>query len=76
MCQNRHILFFFSQFSFLEEYHRQKVCDDSRGRDADEPRHHERVVEQVFADDGGAGAVEVDGGDIRRIVRDEEISVD
>ena len=59
----------------LEEHHRQEVCDDGRSGDADEARHHERVVEQVFADDGGAGAVEVDGGDIRRIVGDEEISV-
>ena len=65
----------FSLFCFLEEYHRQEVCDDGRSGDADEARHHERVVEQVFADDGGAGAVEVDGGDIRRIVGDEEISV-
>ena len=76
MCQNRHILFFFSQFSFLEEYHRQKVCDDGRGGDADESRHHERVVEQVFANHRGARTVEVDGGDITGVVGDEEVTVD
>jgi hypothetical protein len=31
-------------------------------------RHHERVVQQVLADDGGTRSIEVHGGDIRGIV--------
>ena len=38
--------------------------------------HHERVVEQVFAYAGGAGAVKCNRCDIGRIVGDEEVSVD
>ena len=33
------------------------------------------MVQQVLTDDGRAGAVEVDGGDIRRVVGDEEIAI-
>ena len=39
-------------------------------------RHHERVVQQVFADDGRSRAVEVYRGDIRGIVGDEEVAID
>lgn len=38
--------------------------------------HHERVVQQVLADDGRSRAVEVHRGDIRGIVGDEEVTVD
>ena len=54
----------------------QGVGHNGAGDDADEARHHERVVEQVFADDGGAASVEVHRGNITGIVGDEEIAVD
>jgi len=34
------------------------------------------VVEQVFTNDGGATAVEIDGGNIRRIIGNEEVAID
>ena len=37
--------------------------------------HHEGVIQQVLADDGGACSVEVHGGDIRGIVGDEEVTI-
>ena len=41
-----------TSYVFLEEQHRQQVGHDGRRDDTDESRHHERVVQQVFADDG------------------------
>lgn len=38
-------------------------------------RHHERMVEEIFADMRRPGPVEIDGGYDGRIVRDKEISV-
>ena len=52
------------------------VSTDRSRDDVDHARHHERVVQEVLTNDGGARAVEVHGCDIRRIVRDEEVTVD
>ena len=38
--------------------------------------HHERMVQQVLANDGCAGAIKIDRSDIRRIVGNEEIAID
>ena len=48
---------------------------DSRSYYVYYTRHHERVVEQIFANHRSARAVEVHGSDIRWIVRDKEISI-
>ena len=45
------------------------------GNDVNHSRHHKRVVEQILAYHRGARAIEVDRGDVRRIVRDEEVSI-
>ena len=37
--------------------------------------HHERVVQQVLADDSGTRAVKVHGGDIRGVVGDKEVAI-
>ena len=37
-----------------EEHVGQQIADDRRDGHADQARHHETVVEQVFADDRGA----------------------
>ena len=52
-----------------------EVAGDAGNDSVDHTRHHERVVEQVLADDGGARAVEVYGSDIRGIVGDKEVTV-
>ena len=52
-----------------------EVAGDAGDDGVDHTWHHEGMVQQVLADDGGAGAVEVHGGDIRGIVGDEEITV-
>ena len=44
--------------------------------EAQQSGDHEAVVEDVFADFGRTRAVEVDGGDNRAVVWDEEIAVD
>ena len=52
-----------------------EISDDRGDADAEDARHHETVVEQVFADDRRSGPVEIDRGDVGGIVRDEEIAV-
>lgn len=53
-------LFFITPYCYqLIEYHRQHVGHDGRRDDADKSRHHERVVQQVFADDSRTRSVEV-----------------
>ena len=52
-----------------------EVAVDAGNDSVDQTGHHERVVEQVLADDGGACAVEVHGSDIRGIVGDKEVTV-
>ena len=59
-----------------EEYSCDEVSHNGGGEHADESGHHERVVEQIFANDSGARAVEVDGGNIRWVVGNEEIAID
>lgn len=51
-------------------------ADDGGGDDVDQSRCHERMVEQVFTNDCRARFIEVDGSYIRRIIRDEEITID
>ena len=53
-----------------------EVAGDAGYDGVDHTRHHERVVQEVLADDGCSRAVEVHGGDIRGIVGDEEVTVD
>ena len=53
-----------------------EVAGDAGDDGVDHAGHHERVIQQVLADDGGAGAVEVDRGDVRGIVGDEEVAID
>ncbi len=53
-----------------------EVAGDAGYRGVYQTGHHERVVQQVLADDGGTRSVEVHGGDIRGIVGDEEVAVD
>lgn len=53
-----------------------KVADDRRCEDMDEVGDHEGVVEEIFADDRSSRPVEVDGGDVGRVVGDEEIAID
>ena len=53
----------------------QSVCHDGGDGNTDETWHHEGVVEQVLTNDGGARAVEVHGGNIRWVVRNEEVSI-
>ena len=50
--------------------------DEGGNAHADEARHHETMVEEILSDDGRPAAVEVDGGDVRRIVGNEEITID
>ena len=50
--------------------------DESGNAHADEAGHHETMVEEILSDDGRPAAVEVDGGDVRRIVGNEEIAID
>ena len=44
-------------------------------RDAHQTGHHKTMIQKVFANDSGAGAVEIDGCNIARIIRDEEVSI-
>ena len=64
----------------MEEASAEQTCKKHghQGGDAyaDEAGHHETVVEQVFADDCSAAAVEIHRGDVGRIVGDKEITVD
>ncbi len=53
-----------------------EVAGNAGDHGVDQTGHHERVVQEVLADDGSARAVEVHGGDIRRIVGDEEVAID
>ena len=53
-----------------------QVGDNCRREDTDKSRHHKRVVQQILADDGGSGTVEVYRCNITRIVGNEEVSVD
>ena len=48
------LLLFFGSLSCLIEYHRQDIRYNRCCGDADEAWHHERVVQQVFTDDGCA----------------------
>ena len=59
----------------LEEDAGNDVGHNGADSHADESRNHERMVEHVFTDLCGTCAVNVHGGDIRRIVRDEEVSI-
>ena len=52
-----------------------EVAGDAGDDGVDHTRHHERVVQQVLADDGGSSAVEVHRGDIRRIVGNKEVAI-
>ena len=45
-----------------------EVSGDAGHKGVDQTRHHERVVQQVLADDSSARAVEVHRGDIRGVV--------
>jgi len=45
-----------------------EVAGDAGDDGVDHTRHHERVVQQVLADDGGSRAVEVHRGNVRGIV--------
>ncbi len=45
-----------------------EVAGDAGYRGVYQTGHHERVVQQVLADDGGTRSIEVHGGDIRGIV--------
>ena len=58
----------------VEQFHEQRP-DDGRDDDAYEAWPHEAVVQQVLADDGGARTVEVYGGDVGGVIRDEEVPV-
>ena len=53
-----------------------EVAGDTGDNGVHQTRHHERVVQQVLADDGSARAVKVHCGDIRGIVGDEEVAID
>ena len=59
-----------------EQYTGDQVADDRGDAYADQARFHETVVQEVFSYHGSTGPVEVDRGDVGRIVRDEEISID
>ena len=61
---------------YIVEQIRQGISHNGTGDHTDQPRNHERVVEQIFADNGRSGAVEVHRCDIRGIVGDEEVSID
>ncbi len=52
-----------------------EVAGDAGHKGVDQARHHERVVQQVLADDGSARAVKVHRSDIRGIVGNEEVAV-
>ena len=69
------LLFYGDMGVCLIEEGNQGVCHNGGNRHTDEARHHERVVEQVLAYDGGARTVEVHGGDVRWVVRDEEVAI-
>ena len=60
----------------LSEYqHCQSVGNNGRHYQADHSRHHERVVQKVFSYSGGSRTVETYCSYVRRVVRNEEISV-
>ena len=50
-------------------------ADTATADDDDQARDHERVIEYVFADLRGAGAVEAYASQIGRICRQEEVTV-
>ena len=58
-----------------EDNHGHQVTHDGGNDNANQAWHHETVVQKVLAYHCGTCTVEVDRGDIRRIVRDEEVPV-
>ena len=52
-----------------------EVAGNTGDHGVDHTGHHERVVQEVLADNGCARAVKVHGSDIRRIVGDEEVAI-
>lgn len=63
-------------FCLLIEHPRYQHSHKRGNRDAHQTGHHKTVIQKVFANDSGAGAVEIDGCNIARIIRDEEVSID
>ncbi len=55
--------------------HGDKVVDNTGGGYGNQTGDHEAVIEVPLADFGGTAAVEIDGGDIRRVVEDKEMPV-
>jgi len=62
--------------AYLEDKPGKEVRNDGGDTYGDETGHHEGMVEQILAYLRCAGAVEIDGRYIRRIVRDKEIAID
>ena len=52
-----------------------EVAGDTGDEGVYQAGHHEGVVQQVLADDGGTRAVEVHRGDVRGVVGDEEVAI-
>lgn len=51
------------------------IADHAAREDTEQARDHEAVVQDIFTDMRRAGTVEVDAGEVRRIRRQEEITV-
>lgn len=62
--------------AFLKDKLYQNNAGDDGCYCSDQSRHHKGVVEYVFPDVGGSGAVEIDGSNDGGIVGDEKVTVD
>ena len=61
-------------FSLIEYMHQQHGYKGGNTH-ADQSRHHETMIEQIFAYDGSATTVKIDRGYIRRIIGAKEIAI-